>query len=82
MYLRLKPPRPVPLKCPDEDYCYPIPKEVGDLWDAPSDGGSQWMYSCFKHFYFERTHPRWSWVTAEGPTREEVWKEWVRFIGK
>jgi hypothetical protein len=70
------------MKHPDEDYCYPIPKEAGDLWDAPSDGGSQWMYSSFEHFYFERTHSRWSWVTTEGLTREDAWKEWVRFIGK
>jgi len=70
------------MKNPEEDYCYPVPKEVGNLWDAPSDGGSQWMYSGFEHYYFEETHARWSWVTTESPTREEAWKEWVRFIGK
>jgi len=70
------------LKHSEEDYCYPIPKEVSDLWDAPSDGGSQWMYSGFEHYYFEETHPRWPWITTEIPTREAAWKEWVRFIGK
>jgi hypothetical protein len=70
------------MKRPEEDYCYPIPKEVGDLWNAPSDGGSQWMYSGFEHYFFEETHPRWPWVTTESPTREAAWKEWVRFIGK
>ena len=71
------------LKYPEEDYCYPIPKEVGDLWDAPSDGGSQWMYSGFEHYYFEITHPRWFWITREITTREEAWKEWViGLIGK
>ena len=65
------------MKRPEDDYCYPIPKEVGDLWNAPSDGGSQWMYSGFEHYYFEKTHPRWLWLSAETPTREEAWKEWV-----
>jgi len=71
------------MKYPEEDYCYPIPKEVGDLWDAPSDGGSQWMYSGFEHYYFEETHPRWTWITTEIPTREAAWKEWIiSLIGK
>jgi len=70
-------------KYPEIDYCYPIPKEVGDLWDAPSDGGSQWMYSGFEHYYFEQSHPRWSWVKTEPLTREAAWKEWiVEMIGK
>ena len=43
------------LKYPEEDFCYPIPREVDDLWSAPSDGGSQWMYLDFGHFYFEYT---------------------------
>jgi hypothetical protein len=29
-----------------------------------------------EHYYFERTHPRWSWLKAEPLTREAVWKEW------
>jgi len=71
------------LKYLENDYCYPIPKEVGNLWDAPSDGGSQWMYSGFEHFYFEETHPHWPWVVTEIPTREAAWKEWiVKLIGK
>jgi len=71
------------MKHPEKDYCYPIPKEVGDLWDAPSDGGSQWMYSSFEHYYFEETRPCWSWITREIPTREVAWKEWViGLIGK
>jgi hypothetical protein len=71
------------LKHPEEDYCYPIPKEAGDIYDAPSDGGSQWMYSGFEHYYFEETHPRWSWVKASPLTREAAWKEWIiRLIGK
>jgi hypothetical protein len=28
-------------KYPETDYCYHIPKEAGDLWNAPSNGGSQ-----------------------------------------
>ena len=71
------------LKYPENNYCYPVPKEVGDLWNAPSDGGSQWMYSGFEHYYFEETHPRWSWITTESLTREAAWKEWVtELIGK
>ena len=71
------------IKYPEIDYIYPIPKEVGDLWDAPSDGGSQWMYSGFEHYYFEETHPRWSWVTVKAPTRQEAWKEWItKLVGK
>jgi hypothetical protein len=70
------------MKNPEEDYSYPVPKEVGDLWNAPSDGGSYWMYSGFEHYYFESNHPRWFWLKAEPQTREEVWKEWVRFVGK
>ena len=74
------------LKHPEEDYCYPIPKEVGDLWNAPSDGGSCWMYSGFEHYYFEQTRQRWySWspLPEKIPTREEVWKEWVTdLVGK
>jgi len=71
------------MKYPENDYSFPIPKEVGDLWDAPSDGGSQWMYSGFEHYYFEETHSRWPWVTVKSPTREAVWKEWItKWIGK
>jgi hypothetical protein len=68
---------------PEDDYCYPIPREVDNIWTAPSDGGSQWMYSGFAHYYFERTHSRWSWGKAEPLTREAVWKEWVtEMVGK
>jgi hypothetical protein len=71
-------------KFPENDYCYPIPKEVSDLWDAPSDGGSHWMYSNFEHYYFEQTRPcfHW-WGSHEIPKREEAWKEWVKeMVGK
>jgi hypothetical protein len=67
-------------KYPENDYCYPIPKEVGNLWDAPSDGGSQWMYSGFEHYFFEEIHPRWSWVTTEPLTRKAAWKEWITML--
>ena len=73
------------LKYPEDDYCYPIPREAGDLYNAPSDGGSQWMYSGFEHYYFRQTHPRWSspWIATEIPTREEAWKEWItKYMGK
>jgi hypothetical protein len=84
------------MKYPENDYSYPIPKEVSDLWDAPSGGGSHWMYSGFEDYYFRRTHPHWSWVTGDipegnlvlrtrrrSPTREEAWKEWITtMIGK
>jgi len=66
------------MKYPERDYCYPIPEEVDSIWNAPSDGGSIWMYSGFEHYYFERTHPRWPRAEAEPPTREAVWKEWVK----
>jgi hypothetical protein len=70
------------MKYPEDDYCYPIPREAGNIYLAPSDGGSQWMYSGFEHFYFERTHSRWSWA-REPLTREVVWKEWVtEMVGK
>jgi hypothetical protein len=70
-------------KYPEKDYCYPIPREAGDIYDAPSDGGSQWMYSGFEHYYFNRTHPRWTWGIKETLTREVVWKEWVtEMMGK
>jgi hypothetical protein len=70
-------------KYPEDDYCYPVPREVGDIYDAPSDGGSQWMYSGFNDFYFEKLSPRWPWLTRDIPTREEAWKEWVTtMIGK
>ncbi|MCL2270075.1 MAG: hypothetical protein FWC24_01900 [Treponema sp.] len=67
----------------EDDYCYPIPKEVSDLYDAPSDGGSQWMYSGFEHYYFEKTHPRWPWLSTEIPTREAAWRKWITgLVGK
>ena len=70
-------------KYPEDDYCYPVSKEVGDLWNAPSDGGSQWMYSGFEHYYFEKTHLSWSWFVSKIPTRKEAWKEWViTMVGK
>jgi hypothetical protein len=70
------------MKYPEKDYCYPIPREVGDLYDAPSDGGSQWMYSGFEQYYFEKTHPRWPWRRTEIPIREHAWKEWIKLMGK
>jgi hypothetical protein len=71
------------MKFAEEDFCYPIPKEAGNIYLAPSDGGSQWMYSGFEHFYFEKTHPRWSWGKEEPLTRDIVWKEWVtEMVGK
>ena len=73
------------LKYPEEDYNYPVPREVDDLYCAPSDGGSCWMYSGFEHYYFEQTRPRWYWwslLPERVPTREETWKEWVRLMGK
>jgi hypothetical protein len=70
------------MKYPENDYSYPVPREVSDIYSAPSDGGSHWMYSGFKDYYFRRTHPRWGWTGAV-PTRRETWKEWVtRMIGK
>jgi hypothetical protein len=56
---------------------------VDYLWCVLSDGGSQWMYSGFEHYYFEETRSRWYWrENGENPTREEAWKEWVRLVGK
>jgi hypothetical protein len=70
-------------KYPEKDYCYPVPREAGNIYDAPSDGGSQWMYSGFEHYYFERTHPRWIWSKTEPLTRQAVWKEWItEMVGK
>jgi hypothetical protein len=74
------------MKCPEEDFCYPVPREAGDIYDAPSDGGSCWMYSGFEHDYCERARPRWYWwslLPEKVPSREEVWKEWVtEMVGK
>jgi hypothetical protein len=71
------------LKFPELDLCYPIPREAGDIYDAPSDGGSYWMYSSFNHYYFEATHPRWPWITGEIPNRKDSWKQWIKkCIGK
>jgi hypothetical protein len=73
------------LKYPEDDYCYPVPREAGDLWNAPSDGGSQWMYSGFEHYYFKETHPGWCspLMITEIPTRENAWKEWItKYLGK
>jgi len=69
-------------KYPERDFCYPIPREVDNLWSAPSDGGSYWMYSGFEHYYSEETHLRWSLVKTEPLSRDEAWKEWIKFIGK
>ena len=70
-------------KYPEMDYSYPIPREVDNLWTAPSDGGSYWMYSGFEHYYFEETHPRWPWIVGKIPSREAAWKEWIRkLVGK
>jgi hypothetical protein len=71
-------------KYPEDDYCYPIPREAGDLWDASSDGGSYWMYSGFEHYYFELIPPdlRWGWLGREIPTREAAWKEWIKLVWK
>jgi hypothetical protein len=73
------------MKHPDEDYCYPIPKEAGNLWNAPSDGGSHWNYYNFEHYYFEETQSRFCWwgLKRDIPTREEAWKTWIKvFVGK
>lgn len=72
------------MKNPEVDFIFPVPNEVGNLWTAPSDGGSHWMYHDFNHYYYNSLHPRWirSWMKEEIPTREEVWKDWVKFIGK
>ena len=70
---------------PEDDYCYPIPREVDSIWAAPSDGGSHWMYSGFEHYYHEQTRPCWYWWGGgrEIPTREEAWKTWIKdTIGK
>ncbi|MCL2244284.1 MAG: hypothetical protein FWC03_07425 [Treponema sp.] len=71
-------------KFPEDDYCYPYPREIDDLWCAPSDGGSHWMYSGFNHYFFEQTHPLlYWWGSSEIPTRDEAWKEWKKdMIGK
>jgi hypothetical protein len=65
------------LKFPTDDYCYPIPREVDDIYSAPSDGGSYWRYSGFEHYYFEQTHHCWSYVRREYLSRETAWKEWI-----
>ena len=71
------------MKFPEEDYFYPIPKEVDDLWHAPSDGGSHLMYSSFNHYFFMETHPNWHWGNLKIPTRKEAWKVWIKeMIGK
>jgi hypothetical protein len=71
------------IKETETDFCYPIPREVGDLWCAPSDGGTCFAYTGFNDFYFQQTHPRFHWLFhRETPTRSEAWKEWVRYIGK
>jgi hypothetical protein len=72
------------MKYPENDYCYPIPREVDDIYCAPSDGGSHWMYAGFEEYYFERIHPYWRpWGIGTVPTREEAWKKWVTtMIGK
>ena len=68
-------------KFPEMDFCYPIPEETGNIWCAPSDGGSWWMYSGFEHYFFERARLIRSW-RATSPSREDAWKEWVRLVGK
>ena len=73
----------VQLHYPEKDYCYPIPREAGNIYDAPSDGGSHWMYSGFEHYYFEETHPLWSWVKTETLDRAAAWKVWItKWVGK
>ena len=68
----------------ENDYCYPIPREVDSIWCAPSDGGSYWNYSGFEHYFYEQTRPRhYCWASHDCPTREEAWKSWKRdIIGK
>ena len=71
------------IKHPERDYIFPLSREVSNLWDAPSDGGSQWMYSGFEHFFFEKLNPRWPWATEEIPAREIALKEWITmYVGK
>ena len=74
------------LKYPEEDFCYPVPEEVDDIWSAPSDGGSGWMYLDFEHYFFDQTRPRWyPWSSQpeKTPSREEVWKRWkIKMVGK
>ena len=71
------------LTYPEDDYCYPIPREADNIYNAPSDGGSHWRYSDFEHFFFEITHAHWRWTTAEILPREEAWKEWItKYMGK
>ncbi|MCL2410342.1 MAG: hypothetical protein FWC97_01740 [Treponema sp.] len=49
------------IKSPEDDYSYPIPREVDDLWSVPSDGDSYWNYYGFEHYYHEQTRPCWYW---------------------
>jgi hypothetical protein len=74
------------LKYPDDDFCYPVPREVDDLWSAPSDGGSHWMYLNFGHYFFEQTRQcwyPWSPLPERIPSREEAWRDWlVSMVGK
>jgi hypothetical protein len=42
------------MKYPEDDYSYPVPREVSDIYCAPSDGGSQWMYSGFEHYFLKQ----------------------------
>ena len=67
----------------EDNYIYPVPKEVSDLWNAPSDGGSHWMYSGFEHYYFEETHHCWPWSIEKIITRTTAWKGWItKWVGK
>ena len=72
------------MKFPENDYCYPIPREVDNIYSAPSDGGSQWMYSSFEDYFYEQTRPRhYRWGSWDIPTREEARREWKKnLVGK
>lgn len=76
------------IRRPDEDFMYPIAREVANLWAAPSDGGAHWQYHDFEHYYREDID-RWyrcrQWQYYSGqpfPTREEAWKEFIKMYGK
>jgi hypothetical protein len=65
------------IKDTELDFIYPIPKEVGNLWNAPSDGSS-FKFSGFEEYYFFMTDQN-----NSKPARKEAWKTWKKdMIGK
>jgi len=75
-------------KFPEKDFVFPLFDEIANLWAYPSDGGSHWEHYNFEHYYQAHVIRWYQWqqffpdCKDPFPTKEEVWKKFVKDYGK